>query len=133
MTLFNTIQLSFAKVTMVKEDIIYTEFYSNENFDVAEAKQVDEARYQLSRGKEFYSIAGLVNIFGHMTKNAQLYFANDAKCRDLIKHEVILVDSLSIRILAKYYIKWIKPPYKIEVTKDLKEGLQILSNFTNEA
>jgi hypothetical protein len=129
MTQSTIIELNFARVSKVKNGIIFTEFYSNEHFDVAEAMQVDKARYQLCGGKEFYSMASLVNIFGHMTKEAQLFFANDAKCKDLIKYEVILVDSLSVRILAKYFIKWIKPPYKIEVIKDFNEGLKILSDL----
>lgn len=123
------IEFDFGKVTKVSNQIIFTEFYSNDNFDVGAAKLIDEARFKLANGKKFLSLASLVNVFGHMTKEAQIFFANDSQCKDLIKHEVLLVDSLSIRILVKYYIKWIKPPYNIEVTKNYDDGLKKLSKL----
>ena len=123
------IQLDFCKVTRISSQILFTEFYSNDNFDIEEARQLDNARYDLCNGDNFYSLVSLVNVFGHMTKQAQSYLAKDAQCSSLIKYEVILVDSLSIRILTKYYIKWMQPPYKIEVQKSYRNGLNLLSNL----
>lgn len=125
----NTIQLDSFKVSIINSQILYTEFYSNDNFDLAEARQLDDARYQLSKGKHFYSLVSLVNVFGHMTKSAQSFLAKDAKCKNLIEHEVILVDSLSIRIMTKYFMKWMNPPYQIEVLKDYNNGVEFLADL----
>lgn len=121
-----SLEFNFGKVSVIDSDILYTQFFSYENFDVDEARQIDEARHQLANGKPFYSLVNLVSLFGHMTKKAQFFFANDSECYKLIRHEAIIVNTISIRILVKYFIKFANPPYKIEVVKNYEEGLKLL-------
>ena len=123
------IQYDFGKVSLLSHQILFTEFYSNDNFTIEEAKLLDNARYKLCKGRNFYSLVSLMSIFGHMTKEAQIFLAQESKCKDLISHEVLLIDSLSIRLLSKYFIKWMKPPYKIEVAKNYETGLDILTSL----
>ncbi|MFK8038056.1 MAG: hypothetical protein AB8B74_07190 [Crocinitomicaceae bacterium] len=120
------IQHDFGKVSKIGQKIIFTEFYSNDNFGIDEARTIDNARNKLSGGKKFYSLVSLISVFGHMTKEAQTFLGKESKCSKLILHEVVLVNNLPTRILTKYFIKFINPPYKIEVAKQFENGLKIL-------
>lgn len=126
------LEFDFGKVSVIDNNILYTEFFSYENFDLAEAKSIDEARHQLSKGKQFYSLVNLVSLFGHMTKKAQFFFTHNSKCYTLIRHEAVIVNTLSIRILVKYFIKFAKPSYKIEVVKNYEDGLKLLQQLATD-
>jgi len=123
------VQFDFCKISVIEDRIVHTEFYSNDKFDIRQAKLLDEARFKLINGKSFYSLISLVNVFGHMTKEAQEYFSTKALCKDLIQHEILVIDSLSIRLLAKAFIKWTKPPYNIQLKKRFNEALGTLQNM----
>ncbi len=126
------LDFSFGKVSSIDHGIIFTEFYSNDKFNIEQARKIDSARFELCNGKAFFSLVSLKGAYGHMTKEAQYFFANESLCSNLIIHEAIIVNMLSVRLLVKYYIRFTKPQYGIEVVKDYQQGFEFLLNLTRD-
>ncbi len=118
--------LNFAEISKIDDNIIHIKFTDTSVLNLERAIALDNKRLVLCNSKPYYSIIDLKDVFGNVSKRSQYYLGQQCKSTDLIVHEVIIANSLPVRMLVNYYIKIINPKFKIEVFKDFESGLAFL-------
>ena len=82
------------------------------------AKLLDSDCVALSGGESYGIIIESRNISSNITGGALNYLAEHAPSRELTLASAMLVNNLPIRLLAKVYIRYHKPPYPSKIFKD---------------
>ncbi len=120
------VEISYATLYEIEKGITYTKFKNEVKVDKSNMHEMNFARQQLNKGRPFYSIVNIAGIYGSVSKEAQVYWAHECECTDLIKFEAIIVTSLPVRIIVKNFIRQFKPKYEIKVFKNEKLALEAI-------
>lgn len=95
------------------------------------AIQIDKDCTALIQKNNFDLIIEARNINSYMTGEALNYLAKEAITRNQVKKCGMLINSLPIRLIAKFYIRYSKPPYPIKIYKHKSELIAWFDEVNN--
>lgn len=113
-------------VTLFDNRIIKIRFKNNVDFDLIDAKEANQTMFDLAEGKPFLSLVDTINVRSQMTKEAMHHFAHDELTKGVRIAEAIIVDSLHNRILANFYLKYIKSHNPVKVFNNMDKAIEWL-------
>ncbi len=96
------------------EGILLFKHKSEVHIDLATTKQLEQAVYDYTQGKEFTILSDLKVTGFSASKRAGQHIANSELLRDQNKGVAVLLNSLGIRILMNLFIKVNQPYYSMK-------------------
>lgn len=105
------------KVCLVKIDqygIIHTEYKEGVTVERNDLVEVEKIIYSFCRNKAFYSLVDLSNKHLHFDAEARRYAAT-ADITSLIKAQALIFNTLPMRLLVNFYLKFDRPQYPFKV------------------
>ncbi|MCH2234635.1 MAG: hypothetical protein MK078_10310 [Crocinitomicaceae bacterium] len=113
----------------IAEDRLVITFRDKVQIEIEGAKLLDADCIALSGNKRFKLIIESRNINSNITGGALNYLAKEAPSRKLVIGSVLLVNNLPIRLLAKVYIRYHKPPYPSKIFKEREVAIRWLDEL----
>ena len=113
----------------IAEDRLVITFRDKVQIEIEGAKLLDADCIALSGNKRFKLIIESRNINSNITGGALNYLAKKAPSRKLVIGSVLLVNNLPIRLLAKVYIRYHKPPYPSKIFKEREVAIRWLDEL----
>lgn len=86
------------------------------------ARQMDKHILKHVGTESFRLLINFENSFGNMPQDVQRYFAKEAMSIPQIEKSAIVLNSLGIRILVKFYMNFFKPKYPTQIFGSLTEA-----------
>ena len=115
---------------MFGRNIFYLTYLDGAEVDLVKLKEVVKNGFELHGEKPFYSIIDLRDNFASMDSDAKKYLANQKLLNNLRICEVVLVNSLAMRLVTKGYFIIFKPKWPLKVVNKNSELIDFL-NFHN--
>lgn len=113
-----------------ERNIIHVHVKQNADIDVNEIKEVRETNEALAEGKPYVVLFEIGN-YALVSKEAREFGAKQ-ELGELRKAMAIIVNSLSHRILANFFINVNKPPTPTKVFNDKAKALEWLMGFVEK-
>lgn len=117
------------KLLLFGENILYLAYFDDAEIDLEKIQEINQNGLQLVNYLPFYSVVNMRNIFGKMDNEAKAFIAENEELNNLKKIEILLINSLPIRILVNCYQKINKPKTETIIVKSIKELLNTLENI----
>lgn len=113
---------------LFNNDVLYLRYFDEFEVDSEVILNLMDTIFGANNDSPYYSIANLKNVYGKFSQEAKEIAGNHPKLVQLKKAEVLLADTLAIKLLIRGYFSIIKPkvPTKaftneLEAIKWLKE------------
>jgi hypothetical protein len=123
--LMEKLEKEWASFEVVDNILIGTYFAREVNLEVAQKVTVDRHNYTKDRK---YPVLVDYRLVSSTTKQARDYFNSEYASQNLTAMAV-LIDSPVGKIIAAFFLKIIKPTYRIKVFTDKPKALKWLSQF----
>ncbi len=127
----NQVEISKATIHKLNEYTIHLIYKPDLNIKLADAKKISDTIHEMVKEKPYVILVDLRGLYGNMTHEARNHFANDSKINKIRIAEVLLIDNLPIRIIAKFYIKFYKPGGPIKIFGNKEKALNWLEEIYN--
>ena len=111
---------------MFGKNIFYLTYLDGAEVNLDKLKEVVNNGFELHGEKPFYSIIDLRDNFASMDSDAKKYLANQKLLNDLRICEVVLVNSLAMRLVTKGYFMIFKPKWPLKVVNKNSELIDFL-------
>ncbi len=96
---------------------------------VEELKDFLNQVYDLMKHKPFYLINDLRNHYGSFSNEVWRFLGNDKKFNTIILRSIVISTNLGMRIQLNFFVKIIKPRFKITHVKTEKEAYQLIQKI----
>lgn len=117
------------QIEKLRNNLLAVTISDKVQIDVDGAKLLDEDCVAISSGEKYGVVFESRNINSSMTGGALNYLATEAPSKDLTIACAILVNNLPIRLLAKVFIRYHKPPYPSQIFKDRESAEEWLTEL----
>ncbi len=109
------VEIEKAFITKLDDYIIELKFKDKVDFELDDAIETDRIYFELSKGKPFLALIDARDILGTISSEAREFFATDELVADIRIAEALVVNSLPIKLLASFYVKFhqTKNPKKV--------------------
>lgn len=121
--------LKTATLQLDKSGILWVSYHKEVEMTPEDAKMHIDAVVRLCEGKKRPFLIDTRNAHGSYSLAAMRKIAKDPKIVDVRKAQAIIIDSLSNRLLANFYIKFQKPQNPIKIFEKEEEAIQWLKQF----
>ncbi len=85
--------------------------------------------YQLMQDKPFYLINDLRQHYGSFSNEVWRFLGSDKKFNSTILRSIVISSSLGMRIQLNFFIKLIKPKFKVTHVKSEKEAYNLIDKL----
>lgn len=123
MDFIKEINLEKSVITLYNNRIVKIRFKDGVDFVLDDAKLANQAMYDLAEGKPFLSLVDTINVRSQISKEAMEHFAKDPLTKGVRIAEAIFVDSLHNRILANFYLKFVKSHNPVKVFSNMDKAI----------
>ena len=118
--------LDCGTLSKVNEYTINIRFNDGFNVGLDDAIAVRDAALELFENRKFLAIIDARNIGGAIGKRASNFFARDEKLASYRMAQAIVVNTLALKLVARFYIKISKPRREAKIFNDYEEALEWL-------
>ena len=101
------------------------------HLDVEDAVEVIDACIDLMEERKFLAVVDARNMGGTLGKRAGDYFAKDKKLNTYLRAQALVVNSLGLKLIARFYIKINKPISETKIFDDLEPAIKWLETKKN--
>lgn len=116
------------KLLLFGDNVLYLAYFDGAEIDLQKIKEINTNGSKLVDHKPFHTVVNLRNVFGSMTDEAKTFVARDKELNDLRISEVLLVNSLPMRILTRAFLRINKPKTNTKIAKNIDEVFEILTD-----
>jgi hypothetical protein len=105
------------KVCLIRIDrhgIIHTEYKEGVTVELIDLQEVEKIIYAYCGNKPFFSLVDLSNKHLHFDAEARRYAAT-GNITSLIEAQALIFNTLPMRILVNFYLKFDRPQYPVKV------------------
>lgn len=117
------IEHSKCTITLFSNRIVKIRFKDKVDFELEDAIEANQTMYDFAEGKPFLSLVDTINIRSQMSNDAMNHFAKDPLTKGVRIAEAIVVNSLHNRILANFYLKFIKSHNPVKVFNNMDKAI----------
>jgi len=119
-------ELDCGTLWKLTDQIVLIRFKDGSDLCLDDAKAVGDAAIDFFEGKKFFAIIDVRNMGGSVAREASTYFAQDER---LTKHrlaQAIVVNTLAMKLVARFYIKIDKPVRDVQIFNEIEEAIDWL-------
>lgn len=109
------------------ENLVELHYPKEIEIDLDIARQIDAVISEVINGEDFNLLINFENSYGSMPQDVQHFFANEAPSIPQIRYSVIVLNSLAIRMLVKFYLRVSRPLYPTKIFPTYESGKKWLS------
>ena len=119
-------ELDCGTLWKITDEIALMRFKDGVDLCLEDAKAVSEAAINLFQGKKFLAIIDVRNMGGSVAKEASKFFATNEEIAKYRLAQAIVVNTLAMKLVARFYIKIDKPLREAQVFDDIEEAMDWL-------
>lgn len=132
-------------MALIGSNVFYLSYLDDSEIDVEKIEEIVSNGFKLHGTKPFYSIIDFRDNFASMSPEAKKYLANQDRLNDLRICEVILVNTLAMKLIVSGYFRLYRPKWPLKVVRKeselypwlekqnlISEDLQNIKNFLNK-
>lgn len=123
MNFVKEIDLEKTVITLYDNRIVKIRFKDMVDFNLEDAIEANRTMYDFADGNPFLSLVDTINVRSQMSNQAMDHFAKDPLTKGVRIAEAIVVDSLHNRILANFYIKFVKSHNPVKVFNNMDKAI----------
>ncbi len=123
MNFVKEIDLEKTVITLYDNRIVKIRFKDMVDFNLEDAIEANRTMYDFADGNSFLSLVDTINVRSQMSNQAMAHFAKDPLTKGVRIAEAIVVDSLHNRILANFYIKFVKSHNPVKVFNNMDKAI----------
>ena len=123
MNFVKEIDLEKSVITLYDNRIVKIRFKDMVDFNIEDAIEANRTMYDFADGNPFLSLVDTINVRSQMSSQAMDHFAKDPLTKGVRIAEAIVVDSLHNRILANFYIKFVKSHNPVKVFNNMDKAI----------
>jgi hypothetical protein len=116
-----TIELEKGFIELLEGNIILLKFKEDGVFELRDAIETNKAIYSIVKGKPFLSLVD-VRVYGSISAGAREFFAKDTLTKEIKIAEAIVVNTLSARLYAKFYIRLSRAANPVRIFGDISDA-----------
>ena len=102
-------------VTYINEDLLFLEINKNMTLEKEDGVNFRNMIVSLFGENNFSIIVDASNFKGHISMDAIQYFTNDEKFNNLCNYQAIIQNSLSVKLIANFYIQFVNKNVKAKL------------------
>ena len=114
--------LDKADLHLIDDGFTLLTFKDKVNFELEDAKEVDELTFGMVNGGPFVTLVDARNIRSNISHEAREYFAKNDKISKIRKGQAIIVNSLHTKLLANFYMKFHRPENPVKIFNDFDKA-----------
>lgn len=115
-----------ASVKVNEFGIIEITYKDDLQITLADVQELEEIFLDISQGKMLYTMMIANGKMYKFTPDAQEFLSKKSEVNELIQASAIVLDSLQIRILAKFFIRFYKPKYLTKIFANRSKAIDWL-------
>ena len=119
-------ELQCGTVEKLNDQVVLIRFRDGFYVELNDAISIGEAALELFEGRKFVALIDARNIGGTVDKEASNYFAQNEKLAAHRMAQAIVVNSLALRLVARFYIMINKPLREARVFDTIEEAMEWL-------
>lgn len=113
-----TIELEKGFIELLEGNIVLLKFKEDVAFELRDAIEANKTIYSMVKGKSFLSLVD-ARVYGSISGDAREFFGKDALTKEIKIAEAIVIDNLSSRLLAKFYIRSSRSANPVKIFSDI--------------
>ena len=118
-----SIEIECATVKRISSDIIIVKYKKDYDVHLKDAKEVDKTYTKLIGNNRIYSILDSTDQHTYFKKDAQKYLADEGETVQKLIASLIVLNGLPTRILTRFFVRFLKPPYVVKIFKTVDEAM----------
>jgi hypothetical protein len=122
------VEIEVATLTLINENVIKITYKTGVNVGLSDVKEIEQICVDFSKGRKFYCLTMAMGIHSNITQDAQRYLSHDADIVPRILGSAIVLTTLPIRILARFFIQFHKPKYPTKIFSSEQEAMLWISS-----
>ena len=119
-----SIDLDTAIIQRYSDSILITKYKNGSVVHLEDAIEIDNTHFELSHGNEVFTIVDMGGIENKVTNRAQEYFTKKGKMIPRIKAVGLVMDGVSNRLMARFYMSLYKPYYPTKIFSSRKRAIE---------
>ncbi|OFY92897.1 MAG: hypothetical protein A3K10_15940 [Bacteroidetes bacterium RIFCSPLOWO2_12_FULL_31_6] len=123
MNFIKEIDLEKSVITLYDNRIVKIKFKDGVDFQLDDAIIANQTMFDIVDGNHFLSLVDTLNVRGQISNDAMKHFAKDPLTKGVRIAEAIVVDSLHNRILANFYLKFVKSHNPVKVFNNMDKAI----------
>ena len=116
-----TIELEKGFIELLERNIILLKFKEDGVFVLRDAIEANKAIYSIVKGKPFLSLVD-ARVYGSISAGAREFFAKDTLTKEIKIAEAIVINNLTARLYAKFYIRLSKSANPAKIFSDIHDA-----------
>ena len=116
-----TIELAKGFIEVLEGNVVLLKFKEDVVFELRDAIEANKAIYSAVKGKPFLSLVD-ARIYGSISAGAREFFAKDTLTKEIKIAEAIVINTLSARVYAKFYIRLSKSANPVKIFSDIHDA-----------
>lgn len=118
------VELEKATIEKLNDDVLITIYKHGGIVELEDAVEIDNTHFELCNGREVYTIVDMGGIENKVTKKAQEFYTKKGKMIPYIKAVGLVMDGLSNRLMARFYMSLYKPYYPTKIFSSRSRALK---------
>src|SRR3989338_4796867 len=123
MNIIKEIDLEKSVITLYDNRIVKIRFKNMVDFVLDDAIIANQTMFDVADGNPFLSLVDTLDVRGQISNDAMNHFAKDPLTKGVRIAEAIVVDSLHNRILANFYLKFVKSHNHVKVFNNMDKAI----------
>ena len=116
-----TIELEKGFIELLEGNLVLLKFKEDGCFELRDAIEANKAIYSIVKGKPFLSLVDAL-VYGSISAGAREFFAKDTLTKEIKIAEAIVINTLSARVYAKFYIRLSKSANPVKIFSDIHDA-----------
>ena len=117
------IESVLGQITFISENLLYLEINKEMNLDKEDGVNFRNMILSLFGENDFSIIVDGSNFKGHVSMDAIQYFTQDEKFNNLCNFQAIIQNSLSVKLIANFYIQFASKNVQSKLFSDYDSAL----------
>lgn len=114
------------KLILFGDNVLFTTYADGVDIDLEEMKKIVKIEIEAVGNKPFYTITDFRDKFGNMSNETKEYLANNEEANRLKQLEILIVNSLPLKLLTRGYLKIFKPKTETIIVNQNQELFELL-------
>ena len=111
------------QITFISENLLYLEIDKKLNLDKEDGVNFRNMIVSLFGENNFSIIVDASNFKGHISMDSVQYFTHDEKFNNLCNYQAIIQNSLSVKLIANFYIQFVNKNVQAKLFSDYNSAL----------
>ena len=116
-----SIELEKGFIELLEGNLVLLKFKEDGFFELRDTIEANKAIYSIVKGKPFLSLVD-ARVYGSISADAREFFAKDTLTKEIKIAEAIVINTLTARLYAKFYIRLSKSANPVKIFSDIQDA-----------